>query len=47
MVKETFIWTEIKGVHKKTRTPKSLKCPKSKTLRAGKLKRSQPVYLVK
>ena len=45
--KETTIQINIKGVHKKTRPPKSLKYSKSKTLRARKLKHSQPVYLIR
>ena len=37
----------LKGVHKKTRQLKSLKCSKSKTIRTMKLKFSQPVYLMR
>ena len=38
---------KLKGVHVKMRPPKSLKCSKSKTLRARKQKLSQHVYIIR
>ena len=43
----TYLITNIKGVHKKTRSPETLKGFKSKTWRPRKLRLHQPVYLIR